>query len=76
MKGRTRITKDPASLQLAFGALVPSLAVQLDRRSSDVALWQKDADAITRLLVRGFLSDGAGRTARRKLMRVIVKGTG
>jgi hypothetical protein len=58
---------------LRFGALAPSLAEQLDKPPKSVELWQKDADAITRLLVRGLIPDTYGQKARRKLLATIVR---
>ena len=61
----------PHPYMIEFGALAPSLAAQLDRRPKEVEMWQKDADAITRLLVRGLIPDTVGRKARVKLLKVI-----
>ena len=59
------------NLELRFGALVPSLAEQLDCRPKEVELWQRDVDAITRLLVRGLITESAGRSARKKMLQRI-----
>lgn len=61
-------------LEIHFGALVPSIAEQLakaklDAPPKDVLQWQKDADAIVRLNVRGLLTDSATRAARQKLVK-------
>lgn len=65
-------------LQIHFGALVPSIAEQLAKAKlkaspKDVLHWQKDADAIVRLNVRGLLTDSATRAARKKLVKKMAK---
>lgn len=59
---------------LVFGAFAPRLTEQLAGAvsESDVFELQKDADAITRLSVRGLLGDGAVDSARRRLIEKIV----
>lgn len=64
-----------SGLSVRFGALAPSLAEQLDRKPKECELWQKDADAITRLLVRNLLSDASGRKARQRLLSRIGQAT-
>lgn len=66
-------------MELFFGALCDPIAVQLGL-SSDVRFhpeWiqqaQKDANAITRLAVRGILSPLNAHHARKRLMRWIEK---
>lgn len=64
-------------LNLSFGALAPPIREQLRYakvtiRSRDLAHFQRDADAVTRLVVRGLLSDGIAQKAIRKLMRNIL----
>lgn len=59
------------NVEVRFGALAPSLAQQLDRKPSDVELWQRDADAITRLRLRGLISERVARDARKRLLSVI-----
>ena len=68
-------TLDPQTrrFSLSFGALAPSLATQLDKKPSDVKTFQKDADAITRLLIHGLISDSVGRQARQRLVNCIGK---
>jgi hypothetical protein len=66
-------------LELHFGALVPNLGQQLFDAGvivsgTDIKHWQKDADAIVRLNLRGLLTDSAMHSARQKLMKKIVKG--
>lgn len=56
-------------LSINFGALAPSLAEQMDARPKAIELHQRDADAVTRLLVRGLLSEKQGQSARRKILR-------
>lgn len=60
-------------LELVFGALAEPLAVQLKRPPRTVKMWQADSDAITRLLVRGLISDAVGRHARQRLINQIAK---
>jgi hypothetical protein len=60
-------------VSIVFGATANSLAKQFGRHGTDVGRWQKDADAITRLLIRGLISESAGRAARKKLLRIIAK---
>lgn len=67
------------ALSLVFGASAPSIAEQLRRQgllASDgaVTLWQRDADAITRLAIRQLLPDAAIRTARKNLLKRVAKG--
>lgn len=59
---------------LHFGALAPPLAEQLagfDLDAEKVDLWQQDADAITRLGVRGVITDGEAKSAYQRLGRQI-----
>ena len=58
-----------APQHLAFGALAPTLAQQLGVSKIATAVWQKDADAITRLAIRGMLTDGETRAARLRLVK-------
>lgn len=65
-------------LSLHFGAFVQPLKQQLrDAKvkapAGSVSAWQQDADAITRLVIRGLLTDSAAQAARRKLLRTICK---
>lgn len=67
------------ALELVFGALVPPIAQQLaaigiSATKKDLKHWQADADAITRLAVRGLIPSGAVRSARQKLIRKIAAG--
>jgi len=52
---------------VAFGALVPSLSNQLRLPARLVRHAQRDADAITRLAVRGLLTEREAHAARRRL---------
>jgi hypothetical protein len=56
---------------LVFGALARPLCEQLGRPAADVEAWQQDADAITRLAVRGLLTDRERHAARCRLLRRI-----
>lgn len=64
------------SIELVFGAVCPSIAEQLagvDHGIDPTALGhaQFDADAITRLVVRGLIPDSAAHSARKKLLKRI-----
>ena len=59
-----------------FGALSPKLSVQLSEMGysiKSIKTFQDDADAITRLVVRGFIPDGAARKARQKIVNLITR---
>ena len=59
-------------MEIVFGALAPQLKDQLkDTKIPENALnlFQADADAITRLLIRGLISDSQGLSARKKLLK-------
>lgn len=65
-------------LSIQFGAMAPLLESQLGHQGmrlvgSKLMHIQKDADALARLAVRGVLSDGETRNARRRLLKVILK---
>ena len=66
-------------LSMSFGALAPPLAEQLPDgakiKRTDLIHFQKDADAITRLFVRGYLSDAGTSGARKRLMQKILSST-
>lgn len=57
----------PVQIEIRFGALSPSLAEQLNVKPSTVELFQKDADAICRLSIRGLVAPAIIRRARQKL---------
>lgn len=61
---------------IELGAMAPKLQEQLkgNRISQDnIDLWQMDADAITRLHLRGFISEAVTEAARKKLVSKIQK---
>ena len=61
---------------LHFGALAPPLKSQLadfDLPSLEIEHWQKDADAIVRLRVRGLIPAKVADSAYLKIMRQINK---
>ncbi len=65
-------------LQIDFGAMAPKLkeqikAADLKADSDGIEHCQKDADALTRLAVRGLLPDSAVRNGRKKLMKHILR---
>lgn len=64
------------NLQINFGALAPPLASQLSGfgLKNDVVLHlQKDADAITRCAIRGFIPEAVTKRARQRLFKKIVE---
>lgn len=65
-------------LQIDFGALAPKIGEQvaaagLTADRDGVAQCQKDADALTRLAVRGLLPDSAIRNGRKRLVKHIIR---
>ena len=64
-------------MHISFGAMVAPIAEQLSvqgyvaRDKTHLAAWQKDADAITRLAVRGLLAPTYSRSARTRLLKMI-----
>lgn len=57
-------------LGITFGALAPKLSQQLaqfDLGRDDVRHWQKDADAIVRLAIRGLIPDNVKARAYQRL---------
>ena len=68
----------PLVVELRFGGLVPPLWMQLkkqgfklDRETLDQL--QRDADAITRLKIRGILPASAARSAEKKILQHIIR---
>lgn len=62
-----------------LGALAKPLLEQLSAvphqlRAETILHWQKDADAITRCAVQGFITSATAERARRKLVQRIAKG--
>jgi hypothetical protein len=53
--------------KIEFGALVPSLSDQLRLPAKILRHSQRDADAITRLAVRGLLTEREAHAVRRRL---------
>ncbi len=64
-------------MDIELGAMAPKLSQQLSslrRLDQDkVAMAEKDADAITRLHVRGILIESEATRARNRLMKKIIK---
>jgi hypothetical protein len=63
-------------LSINFGATAPPLAEQLadfNFEENEITHWQKDFNAITRLSVRGLLSDAETDKARNRLLNAITK---
>ena len=63
---------------IEFGALAPKIAVQITNagysaNEDGIAHCQKDADALTRLAVRGLLPDNVTHNGRKKLMKHILR---
>lgn len=70
--------KETGQLEIYFGALAPKVSEQIKAQGFSaepdiLEHWDKDAYAITRLHVRGCLSDAEVHKARRRLMRSITK---
>lgn len=64
------------SIDLAFGAMAPPLSTQLEGTSfteEQIDQWQKDADAITRLRIRGYISRSVAEHAIQKIIRSMKK---
>lgn len=62
-------------MKIALGALSPSLTEQLDGMidEKEIAVLDLDADAITRLYIRGYISSSQATTARKRLIKKIDK---
>jgi len=66
------------TIGIHFGALCPSIAEQLIEQGvvtipDDINHFQEDADAVTRLVIRGLITDSQASAARRKLLKKIVR---
>lgn len=62
-------------IEIVFGAVCDPIDKQLREQGHPLktaSVFQKDADALTRLAVRGLLTDAQVRQARKKLLRRIV----
>ena len=59
------------SIKIYFGALCEPVAEQLGINEHIAEPWQKDADAITRLVVRGLLTDSETHRARKRLIKMM-----
>lgn len=60
-------------MELVFGALAPKLSEQLQRTGKQITHFQKDADAITRLAIRGIISSSTAHAARGMLVKQIMR---
>jgi hypothetical protein len=61
-------------MNISFGALAPALSEQLadsGLTTEQLEHFDKDADAILRLRIRGYLTDSAYLSAFKKLMKAI-----
>lgn len=58
---------------LHFGALAPRPSKQVRLPPEEAKHFDKDADAIDRLLVRGIISDSEAKRARQRLVNQIAK---
>jgi hypothetical protein len=66
------------TLKLRFGAMSPTIKQQLKEQgykmdATDCVHFQKDAEAITRLRIRGMLNDSQCKSAHDKLFKNITK---
>jgi hypothetical protein len=74
-------TVDPAKarLSIVFGAMADQIYLQIKRNRHGymnldlIRCCQQDADAVTRLKVRGLISDKSAHVARQRIMRNIQK---
>lgn len=72
--------KAKREIGIEFGALAPPILDQLRAQgvrasilsSVDALKYQKDADAIVRLSVRGLLTDAEKKAARRRLLKALI----
>jgi hypothetical protein len=73
------MTDGRPSFSVTFGAMAPPLHEQLKQLRGSLDPWQRDADAITRLSVHGYLTEAQVHKARKKLMKALTvklaKGT-
>lgn len=65
------------NMNIVFGALAPRLSEQLNKQGLTATFVlldsiQRDADAISRLSVRGVLTESSARAAHRKLVKRLV----
>ena len=72
-------TATKKKVQIHFGALSLPIVDQLLEQGvsvipGDINHFQTDANAITRLVLRGLISEAQARTARGKLIKKIAKG--
>lgn len=66
------------TIRLSLGALAEPLTAQLRTQgcfleSGDADHLQADADAITRLVIRGYMTEAASRRARRRLVERVAE---
>jgi hypothetical protein len=71
-------TEDQNTFRIELGALCPPIFQQLSGQGLEMETVyldhaEADATAITRLLIRGFLTDSEARKARKRLVKFIVK---
>jgi hypothetical protein len=59
-------------MKIQFGAFAPKLIEQIGK-IQNIKIYQKDADNITRLLIRGLLTESEGINARKRLITKIEK---
>lgn len=71
---------NPTGYGISFGALCDRIEEQLQRQGFRLTLeplqrqyLQRDADEVSRLLVRGVITEGEADKARKRLMRTINK---
>ena len=67
------------NLAINFGALSPPIKEQLRQqelkaKTRDIWHWQCDADAITRCVIRGLISDSTAHAARKRILKKILAG--
>lgn len=72
------MSEPQTTLGLHFGALSPTIKTQLEEQGlhldhASIEHYQKDADAITRLMVRSIIGVSIAEKARKKLVNVMGK---
>ena len=65
-------------IEIVFGATAPKLVDQLRAENltasrHNLLHWQRNADAITRLMISGMINDSSASAVRRKLLKAIAK---
>jgi hypothetical protein len=62
-------------MKIIFGAMAEPLHIQIGYKFKNYKHVQKDADAVTRLLVRGLIGERQGKQIRFKIMKNLILNT-